>query len=137
MKIEAGRGEKMVMQVNKYIPHYQRIPTKLGKNDLKLFQEDYNGSEQLQKIQDHLVNFDHVLIESFMGDREKKYKRIFLGEKSVEEQEVTGHNHQHAKKNKTPEITPGYDSDDERENAHMMFIDDLQFLRKTFIQSME
>jgi hypothetical protein len=60
-----------------------------------------------------------------MGDREKKYKRIFLGEKSVEEQEVTGHNHQHAKKNKTPEITPGYDSDDERENAHMMFIDDL------------
>jgi len=61
-----------------------------------------------------------------MGDREKKYKRIFLGEKSVEEQEVTGHGHHHPKKDKTPpEITPGYDSDDERENAHMMFIDDL------------
>jgi hypothetical protein len=72
-----------------------------------------------------------------MGDREKKYRKIFLGEQSIVEQEPTGHSHHHPKKEKTPEICPGYDSDDERENAHMMFIDDLQFLRKTFIQSME
>lgn len=32
---------KLVMQVNKYIPHYQRIPAKLEKRDLKLFQEEY------------------------------------------------------------------------------------------------
>ena len=73
-----------------------------------------------------------------MGDREKKYKKIFLGEQSIVEQEATGHSHHHKTKlEKTPEVCPGYDSDDERENAHMMFIDDLQFLRKTFIQSME
>lgn len=29
------------MQVNKYIPHYQRIPNKLKKVDLKRFQKDY------------------------------------------------------------------------------------------------
>lgn len=118
----------MVMQVNKYIPHYQRIPTKLGKNDLKMFQEDYTGSEQLQKIQDHLINFDHVLIESFMGDREKKYKKIFIGESVIEPDTAKnhGHGHSHKKVNKTAsEVDPGYDSDEERENAHMMFIDDL------------
>ena len=60
----------MIMQVNKYIPHYQRIPTKLDKKDLKLFQEDYTKNESLIKIQEHIINFDHVLIESFMGDRE-------------------------------------------------------------------
>lgn len=27
--------------MNKYIPHYQRIPPKLEKKDLKLFQEEY------------------------------------------------------------------------------------------------
>ena len=74
-----------------------------------------------------------------MGDREKKFKRIFLGEKSVDEQEATGHHAQHHTKKleKSAIIAAGYDSDEERDNAHMMFIDDLQFLRKTFIQSME
>lgn len=32
---------------------------------------------------------------------------------------------------------PGYDSDEERENAHRMFIDDLQTLRKFFISTIE
>ena len=31
----------------------------------------------------------------------------------------------------------GYDSDEERDNAHRMFIDDLQMLRKFFIASVE
>lgn len=31
----------------------------------------------------------------------------------------------------------GYDSDEERENAHRMFIDDLQSLRKLFIQTID
>jgi hypothetical protein len=47
------------MQVNKYIPHYQRIPSKVEKKDIKLFQEDYNtdnlasdaDKQRLQKIQ--------------------------------------------------------------------------------------
>jgi hypothetical protein len=69
MKIDGHKGDKMVMQVNKYIPHYQRIPTKLDKKDLKMFQEDYTKNEQLAKIQDHLINFDHVLLECLMGDR--------------------------------------------------------------------
>jgi len=37
----AGGPNKLVMQVNKYIPHYQRIPPKLEKKDLKLFQQEY------------------------------------------------------------------------------------------------
>jgi hypothetical protein len=48
MKISGQRGikgDKLVMQVNKYIPHYQRIPTKVEKKDLKMFQEDYTGNE--------------------------------------------------------------------------------------------
>jgi hypothetical protein len=32
---------RLVMQVNKYIPHYQRIPAKLKKADWKRFEEDY------------------------------------------------------------------------------------------------
>ena len=36
------------MQVNKYIPHFLRIPLKLDKRDLKLFQEDYITAEQDQ-----------------------------------------------------------------------------------------
>ena len=43
-------GNKLVMQVNKYIPHYQRIPPKLEKRDLKLFQEEYRYKDaQLYK----------------------------------------------------------------------------------------
>ena len=30
------------MQVNQYIPHFQRIPARLTQRDLKMFQEDYN-----------------------------------------------------------------------------------------------
>jgi hypothetical protein len=44
MELGGQPGEKMVMQVNKYIPHYQRLPTKLEKKDFKLFQEDYMES---------------------------------------------------------------------------------------------
>lgn len=44
----------------------------------------------------------------------------------------------HEKANKSMEIVAkaGYDSDEQRENAHAMFIDDLQFLRQTYIQSL-
>ena len=35
------KSKKLVMQVNKYIPHYMRIPAKLEKDDLKLFESDY------------------------------------------------------------------------------------------------
>ena len=34
---KAAKNSKLVMQVNKYIPHFQRIPTKLGQKDLKMF----------------------------------------------------------------------------------------------------
>jgi len=73
-----------------------------------------------------------------MGNREKKYKKIFMGESEIQPDTAKSHTHGHKKINKTiSEVDPGYDSDEECENAHIMFIDDLQFLRKTFIQSME
>lgn len=44
-----------------------------------------------------------------------------------------------ASKDKTPQIQGdlGYDSDEEREGAHRMFIEDIQGLRKFFIESIE
>lgn len=35
----ATKNNKLVMQVNRYVPHYQRIPAKLTKNDFKMFME--------------------------------------------------------------------------------------------------
>lgn len=104
---------KLVMQVNKYIPHYQRIPPKLEKRDLKLFQEEYRykdatlykeahaelkdaeieidegkdpqallimedvKADRHKKIQSHIINFDRVLIQSFFGNRERKYNDVY------------------------------------------------------------
>ena len=70
------------MQVNKYIPHFQRIPTKLGQRDLKMFQEDYNlgniendvERERLRKIQHYIIGFDRILIDSLIVDRQVKFQ---------------------------------------------------------------
>ena len=37
-----NKQNKLVMQVNQYIPHFHRIPARLSQRDLKMFQEDYN-----------------------------------------------------------------------------------------------
>lgn len=37
----AKANSNLVMQVNQYVPHFMRIPPKLEKRDLRLFQEDY------------------------------------------------------------------------------------------------
>jgi hypothetical protein len=70
------------MQVNKYIPHYQRIPSKVEKKDIKLFQEDYNtdnlasdaDKQRLQKIQHQIISFDRIILNTLLVDRERKFK---------------------------------------------------------------
>lgn len=50
------------------------------------------------------------------------------------------HKYTHKKNKKVARPTAaaaGYDSDEERDNAHRMFIDDLQLLRKLFIQTID
>ena len=68
---------KVVMQVNKYIPHYQRIPAKLQSKDLKIFQNDFKGDERMEKIESYIVDFDKVLLASIILNREKRYNDIF------------------------------------------------------------
>lgn len=107
---EAG-GKGLVMQVNKYVPHYQRIPQKFIKDDFKIFKYAPNEGEdtdQYEKVRGHIESFDRILIDSLMVDREKKYAAKFSD-------------------------NDGHDSDEERENAHGMFVEDLQNLRQYFI----
>jgi len=199
----AGGPNKLVMQVNKYIPHYQRIPPKLEKKDLKLFQQEYRykdatlnkeaheqpadgeapggarvvaqaqliqedvKADRHKKIQGHIVNFDRVLIKSFFSDREKKFNDVYrhkldlvakeegadlasvLNETSLmEHQQIyppqsakAGRRNRNYRKDSTMSQSAlneaGYDSDEERDNAHRMFIDDVQTLRQFFICTIE
>ena len=69
------------MLVNRYVPHYQRIPAKLTKNDFKMFvQQPLDTDEEKEKfdrMKDYTEEFDHVLVGSLMGDREKKFNSIY------------------------------------------------------------
>ena len=49
------KNKKVIMQVNKYIPHFLRLPESLKYQDLLNFQSDYKESQ-------HLKKFDQVLI---------------------------------------------------------------------------
>ena len=69
------------MLVNRYVPHYQRIPAKLTKNDFKMFVqsplETDEEKEKFDKMKHHIEEFDHVLVGSLMGDRERKFNSIY------------------------------------------------------------
>jgi len=87
-EISPGRGgesssrakpkNNLVMLVNRYVPHYQIIPARLTKNDFKIFVhqpfETEDEKEKFDKMKNHIEEFDHVLISSLMGDRERKFK---------------------------------------------------------------
>lgn len=72
---KGDRGRQGVMiHVNKYIPHYQRIPQNFSKKDFKLFEFGPDQDEDsLEKIRDQIHEFDKVLIDTLMIDREQKY----------------------------------------------------------------
>eukprot|EP00347_Sterkiella_histriomuscorum_P022986 403336388 len=70
MKKPSQTRQKVVMQVNKYIPHFQRF-MKIHKADLIEFQNDYEY-EQNQRIQNELIEFDQLLI-SFFNHRKHRY----------------------------------------------------------------
>ena len=84
---EAPKGSKnqggVVMQVNKYVPYYNRIP-KIEKKDFTMFtygthsEADQHRFES--KIKPHIKQFDRVLIDSLMQDRDIKYNRRFRPE---------------------------------------------------------
>ena len=91
--IKIPQRQKLVMQVNKYIPHFQRIPVKLEKKDVIELQNDFiqaqeeSGSQRapqiaaiksrLNRVESYINNFDNVLLDSILVDREKKYKTKF------------------------------------------------------------
>lgn len=74
------------MQVNKYIPHYQRIPAKLQSKDLKIFQNDFKGNERMEKIEQYIVDFDKVLLDTIILNREKRYNEIYYHQTIITEQ---------------------------------------------------
>jgi len=70
----------VVMQVNKYVPHYQRIPQKFDKRDFKMFEygpEPDQPEEEYFKIKGFIEDFDKVMIDTLMIDREVKYNSLF------------------------------------------------------------
>jgi len=68
----------VVMQVNKYIPHYQRIPSRFEKEDFRIFSiDEEDDSERYLKLKPYIEEFDKKMIDSLMLDREMKYKKLF------------------------------------------------------------
>ena len=83
---EAPKGSKtagVVMQVNKYVPYYNRIP-KIEKKDFTMFTYGINNEAEQQryenKIRPAIQQFDRVLVDSLMQDRDIKYNRRFRPE---------------------------------------------------------
>jgi hypothetical protein len=94
--------------------------------------DESQSDEQYFKIKTFIEDYDKVLIDTLMIDRETKFNNLFQAEilsnpdqKSTEEImnkdiEMTEKKVKQAKK-----ALEDYDSDDERENATVMFINDL------------
>lgn len=69
------------MQVNKYIPHYLRIPQKLKLHEINILKEDYANNKFLQ-------DFDKLLISTLFKDRAKKFHdRIDDSDSDIQESE--------------------------------------------------
>ena len=103
-----------------------------------------------QKIQRHILGFDKQLIKSLFGNREARFKGFYknqfngtfdLDDSNEERRKKTfgkrGSSLKRDKKQKPTVGNAGYDSDEEKDNAHRMFIDDLQLLRQVFIQTVD
>lgn len=132
-KMKAG----YTIQVNKYVPHFQRIPTNFNKKDFKMFEfgpEALNNETVYNKIRDYILKFDRVMIDTLMLDRENKYKKMFKNF-DINTQEVSDQSPQNSERESTvkkikhvkkPADEEEFDSDEERENAGIMFINDLQ-----------
>jgi len=141
MTIDDGAGADggVVMQVNKYVPHYQRLPSKVDKKDFKIFTYEPNSEaeqERYDKVRPHIEAFDRVLIDSLMVDRAKKYNVMFKGANWEDEDSVHEGRGQksHTKRGtETKQRPDDYDSDEERDNAHSMFVQDISNLREYFI----
>lgn len=73
----------VVMHVNKYVPHYMRIPQKFDKKHFRMFEytpEEGQTENSYEKIRGFIEDFDKVLIDTLMIDRETKFNRMFKAE---------------------------------------------------------
>ena len=128
------------MQVNKYVPHYQRIPQKFDKKDFKIFEygpETENQADRYEKIKKFIEDFDKVMIDTLMVDREHKYNQLFrhdiMSRDLIIDSPDSENTYTNKKIKKANKALAEYDSDEERENANVMFVQDIQRLRKYFI----
>ena len=104
-------------------------------------------------MQNHILNFDKVIMKSIFGNREKRFNEKYRNHTLKHNQENSTSSHklksriggastvgmgttlQSSVDFKNDKI--GYDSDNERQNAHQMFIDDIQKLRQYFKNTLE
>ena len=109
---------------------------------------DEDKAQRRNKLQEYILNFDKCIIKSFFSDREKKFTGIYrhrLDLQDQEDEDIThgdaslnnsgvqkrSHARKRSKVNKkdstlsTIKQDGVYDSDDEKDNAHRMFIDDV------------
>ena len=111
------------MQVNRYVPHYLRLPSKIDNKDFKMFQYDFDiDADILKKLLPCVEDFDKVLMESLMMDREVKYNNMFKSD-ALQTVETSTHSRKTKtflpfKKNTSHNKMSGYDSDEERENSY-------------------
>ena len=77
------------------------------------------------------------MIDTLMVDRENKYNQLFkqdiMTNDLVIESPDTDNTYTNKKIKKANKALAEYDSDEERENANIMFIEDIQKLRKYFV----
>ena len=99
--------------------------------------QDESEQEAYDKIRGQIEQFDRELINSLMVERDVKYNQLYrpdLIEEDTSLERTTilkdseHHDHRHGqyhveKKKKPKQID--YDSDEERENSHQMFVNDL------------
>ena len=102
--------------------------------------ETDNKAERYDKIKSFIEDYDKVLIDTLMVDRENKYNSIFKQElfsqdlDQVAQSPDSDNTYTTKKIKKAKKALDDYDSDEERENSNIMFINDLQRLRNYFIE---
>ena len=63
------------MHVNKYVPHYQRIPLQLDKEDFAILEDDLQSfGERIKRASKQVKNFDSVLNTTLIENRKKRYR---------------------------------------------------------------
>lgn len=108
------------------MPHYQRIPEKFSKDQIKIFENDYFKNSRLKKNKQFLEEFDQTLMNTLVLNRQTRFKAQY--KRKNDQTKVSNNNESNLS---------DYDSDQERNDANLMFIKDYQTIRMGFINMVD